>query len=54
MNATPELVALVQREREEQIRGDSLARLAARVRACCSPSTFDRLVRAVRRTPAAC
>jgi hypothetical protein len=54
MNATPELVALVQRERESRIREDHLARLAACGRACCNPSRLDRLARALRGTPAAC
>ncbi len=49
MNATPELVALVQREREHRIREDHLARLVARVRACCSPSRLDRIVDSLER-----
>jgi hypothetical protein len=54
MYTTPELVALVQREREIRIREDHLARLAACVRACCSPTLIDRVARALRGTPAAC
>jgi hypothetical protein len=52
--STPELVALVQRDREREIRQDHLARLALCVRACCNPSVIDRLARALRGTPAAC
>ena len=54
MNATPELVALIQREREQHIRQDQLARLAACVRACCQTGLIDRLARALRGTPATC
>jgi len=54
MNTTPELVALVQREREARIREDHLARLAACVRDCCDPTLLDRLARALRGTPATC
>jgi hypothetical protein len=52
MNGTIELVALIQQERERYIREDRLARLASAVRACCSPSRLDRLVKTLRRTPA--
>jgi hypothetical protein len=51
---SPELVAHIQRDRERLIRQDRLARLAACVRACCSPSLVDRLARALRVAPAAC
>jgi hypothetical protein len=51
---SPELVALVQRDREREIRQDSLARFASCVRACCNPSLIDRLARALRGTPADC
>ena len=54
MNASPELIAAVQRERERQVDLDRLARLVARMRACCNPTLFDRLARAMRRTPSAC
>jgi hypothetical protein len=54
MNVTPELVALLQREREHRIREDHLARLATRIRDCCRPSLIVRLARAARRAPAAC
>ncbi len=54
MLSTPEYVALVQREREEHIREDRLARIASCVRAICNPSLFDRIARAVRRAPATC
>lgn len=53
MNATTELVATIERDRERAIRKDQLARIAAAARACCRPSTFVRLARALRRTPAA-
>ena len=54
MNATSELVALVQAERERLIREDHLARLATCIRACCNPSRIDRIARLLRGTPAAC
>ena len=54
MFTSPELVAMIQQERERSIAHDRLARLAARVRACCDPSLVGRVMRAVRRSPAAC
>lgn len=51
---SPELVAMVQRDREREIRQDSLVHLPDRVRACCNPSVIDRLARALRGTPATC
>ena len=53
MNATTELVASIERDRERAIRQDRLARIAAAARACCHPSTFARLARALRGSPAA-
>jgi hypothetical protein len=52
MNTTPELVALVQQERERHIREDHLVRVATCTRACCGPTLIDRVLRAVRGTPA--
>ena len=49
MNTTPELVALMQRERERNFEHDRLARIAACARACCNPTRIDRLARALRR-----
>jgi hypothetical protein len=54
MITTPELVALMQRERERHIEHDRLARIAACGRACCHPTRLDRLAHALRGTPAAC
>ena len=54
MNATPELVALIQREREVHIREDHLARLAMCARSCCNPTLLDRLARTLRGTPTIC
>ena len=54
MNTTPELVALIQRERERDFEHDRLARIAACARACCNPTRIDRLARALRGTSAAC
>jgi hypothetical protein len=51
---SPELVSLIQQERERSIARDRLARLAACVRACCDPSFAGRVARALRRSPAAC
>jgi hypothetical protein len=53
MFTSPELVALIQQERERSIAHDRLARLAACVRACCDPSIVQRIARAFRRSPAA-
>ena len=47
MNVSIELARVVQQEREAQIKSDQLARLAARVRACCDPTMFNLLVRAL-------
>ena len=47
MNTTPDLVAIVQREREKDIRNDHLAALAACARACCNPSLATRVARAL-------
>lgn len=54
MHASPEHVALVQREREQDIRHAHLAAVAACHRACCQPSLMTRLTRAIRHSPAAC
>ena len=54
MQPSPELVALIQQERERSIAHGRLARLAACVRACCDPSLLGRVARALRRSPAAC
>ena len=54
MTSSPELVALIQREREHHIEQDRLARIAACTRACCSPSLADRFARALHRAPASC
>ena len=43
MFTSPELVALIQQERERSIAHDRLARLAACVRACCDPSLVGRV-----------
>jgi hypothetical protein len=48
MQSSSELVAQVQRDRERHIEQAHLARIAACVRACCSPSIVDRLARALR------
>ena len=53
MFTSPELVTLIQQERERSLARDRLARLAACVRACCDPSFASRVVRALRRSPAA-
>ena len=52
MTGTIELVASIQQERQRYIHDDRLARLAAAVRACCSPARIERIARAIRRTPA--
>ena len=56
MHTSPELVALIQQERERTFERDRLARLAACLRACCDPSFVDRMARVLRlrRDPAAC
>jgi len=47
MNPSIDFVRVVQQEREAQIKSAQLARLAARVRACCDPTMFNLLVRAL-------
>lgn len=54
MHSTPELVAVIQRDRERTMEQDRLARLVERVKACCRPSVIDRLARALRPAPTAC
>ncbi len=54
MNATPELVALIGRDRERTIEQDRLARIVACANACCSPSLTHRLARALRLAPTSC
>jgi hypothetical protein len=54
VSTSPELVALIQRERERHIEQDHLARVAACVRACCSPSIIDRLASVLRPAPETC
>ena len=48
MYGSPELVALIQREREQHIEQDRLAGIAACARAGCSPSIAERLARILR------
>jgi hypothetical protein len=52
VNGNIELVKLIQEERQRYIHDDRLARLAAAVRACCSPTRLERIAHALRRTPA--
>lgn len=57
MYPTPELVTLLLRERDREVERHRMARIAACVRACCSPSLVARVTRALRvlRTqPTAC
>jgi hypothetical protein len=54
MITTPWLLETLQREREREIEANRLARLAARIRACCNPSMLTRLARALRGQPDAC
>jgi len=54
MHPTPELVTLLLLERDREVERMRLARLAACLRACCSPSFTDRVARALRLAPAAC
>jgi hypothetical protein len=48
MNATIDMIAAIQQDRERSIGRDRLARLAAQARDCCRPSTIRRLVRTLR------
>ena len=48
MNGSPELVALLQREREQHLEHDRLASIAACARSCGSPSIAERLGRILR------
>jgi hypothetical protein len=54
MNTTPELVRLIQSERDAHIRSDRLARIAACARACCNRTLADRIARALGGNPATC
>ena len=54
MHPTPELVSLLLLERDREIERNRLARLAACVRACCSPSPFARFLRTLRPQPETC
>jgi hypothetical protein len=54
MNSSPELIALVQADRERHIAQDRVARILACARACCSTSIVDRVARALRLTPTSC
>jgi len=54
MITTPELLRLLQSEREAQIRHDHLVRIASCARACCSPTLLDRIGRALSGNPATC
>jgi hypothetical protein len=51
---SPELVRAIQQDRERSADRDRLARLAACIQACCSPSIVRRVMRAARPAPAAC
>jgi hypothetical protein len=54
MYTTPELVALIQQERERTLAAESSRRLAACIATCCSNSIVDCLARALRLTPTSC
>ena len=54
MFTTPELMKLIQQEREAQIRHDHLVRIASCARACCNPTLLDRVARALGGNPATC
>jgi hypothetical protein len=52
MTTTPELVILLMMDYEREAEANRLARVAQRIRDCCRPSRFARLVSRVRRAPA--
>jgi hypothetical protein len=54
VNTTPELIHLVQRDRERHLEHDRVARILACTRACCSTSLVDRVTRALRLSPTSC
>jgi hypothetical protein len=54
MHPTPELVTLLLLERDREVERARLARIAACVRACCSPSLARRLASMIGLAPAAC
>ena len=54
MHPTPELVTLLLLERDREIEHARLARLAACLRASCSPTLIDRVARVLRPAPTAC
>jgi hypothetical protein len=49
---SPELVRAIQQDRVRTADRARLARLAACIQACCSPSIISRFMRAVRPAPA--
>jgi hypothetical protein len=53
MHGSIEIAKLIQEERRQYSQAERLARLAASVRACCSPGRLERIARAIRRLPAA-
>ena len=50
----PELVELIQRDRERELSEARLARHATCHRACCHPTRLDRIARAIGLSPAGC
>ena len=54
MITTRELIKVMELEREAQIRHDHLVRMARCARACCNPTLFDRIARALGANPASC
>lgn len=51
MNASPELIAVIRQDRERTIERDRLVRAIARVKACCSTSFAERVLRVLRPAP---
>jgi hypothetical protein len=54
MTSSPELVAMIQRDRERHIEHDRLARVAGCLNACCSPRLVDRVARALHLASTTC
>jgi hypothetical protein len=54
VNTSPELIALVQRDRERHLESERLARIVACTRGCCATSLGDRVAKALRLNPTTC
>jgi hypothetical protein len=54
MYLAPELVVLIQKDRERTLASDRKRRVDACIATCCSTSMLDRVARALRLAPTSC